>query len=488
MSEHTNESEESAELPSSSVRPRRRWLQISLRRLLLLIALVAVAALAASWYEAPFRRQREAMAAIERAGGSYQAVPAGPAWLRRLFGEDAFRNVTLVNVADCDEPAAYIDHIAALPALETLVVGGLAFADEHLRQLHGVTTLSGLVLDCTEVTDEGIAAICGALPKLEIYRSQRRAIDAARRLGGEAAARARLQVQMDTGHPRLQKLLGAAWFQEAKGSVGFLGGRHRLSDADLPLLSKLTGIHILWISGGQITDDGIRHLAPLTQLGQLHLASLNVTDAGLAALGGLTHLHTLELEDTRIGDETLARIAGLRNLDRLDLSGTRVTDAGLAHLKTTQQLENLKLNRTKVSDAGLAHLNGLSRLWVLELNDTEVTDAGMKHVRRLAKLQTLWLRNTQVGDDGLAELEDLMLSNLHLGRRVTDAGLRHLAHRTSLRYLDLTSTQITDKGVEYLASFTRLKDLNGVNLPTRVSPTAVQALRRAFPKCNVQQY
>ena len=81
-----------------------------------------------------------------------------------------------MNVADCDDPAAYIDHVAALPAIETLVVGGSAFTDEHLKRLHGLTTLSGLVLDCTEVTDEGLAALAQALPSLEAYQSERRAI------------------------------------------------------------------------------------------------------------------------------------------------------------------------------------------------------------------------------------------------------------------------------------------------------------------------
>ncbi len=427
------------------------------------------------------------MTAIEGAGGSYQALPAGPAWLRKLFGESSFRNITLVNLADCDDPSAYLDQVAGLPALETLVVGGLAFTDDHLRQLHGVATLTGLVLDCTEVTDDGIAALDEALPEVEVYRSQRRAIQVARRLGGEAAGRAPLQVQIDARYPRLQRLVGATWFEEIRGSVGFLGNRHKLTDADLPLLSKLRGIDNLWISGGSVTDQGVNHLAPLTQLGQLHLASLNVTDAGLAALKGMTRLHTLELEDTRIGDDGLPRIADLKSLDGLDLSGTRITDAGLAHLKTLRRLENVKLNRTKVSDAGLAHFNGMSRLWILELSDTNVTDDGMKHCRSLPKLQVLWLKNTRVGDDGLAQLEELMLSDLRLGAGVTDAGLRHLAHRTSLRYLDLADTQVTDEGLEYLWGLKRLGNLRELILPARASPAAVQALREAFPNCHVRQ-
>src|SRR5262245_32075561 len=67
--------------------PRRRWFQISLRTLLLFTALVAAVAALWHWYDEPFRRQRLAMAAIEQAGGSYQATSVGPTWLRRLVGE-----------------------------------------------------------------------------------------------------------------------------------------------------------------------------------------------------------------------------------------------------------------------------------------------------------------------------------------------------------------------------------------------------------------
>ncbi len=204
-----NDESDRSPSPTRSGR-RRRWLQISLRTLLLAIALVAVAALAASWYEAPDRRQREAMAAIEAAGGSYQAAPAGPAWLRRLFGEDSFRNVTLVKVGDCDDPAAYLDQVAGLPAIETLVVGGPAFTDEHLQRLHGLTTLTGLVLDCTEATGDGLAALREALPSLEIYPSERRAIAALEKFG------ARLQTRPNSKHPRLAGILGRQWFNEAQ--------------------------------------------------------------------------------------------------------------------------------------------------------------------------------------------------------------------------------------------------------------------------------
>ena len=148
--------------PESGKQPRKRsrpWLQISLRTLLVIMTLAAVGAGAWRWYEGPFRRQRHAMRVIEKAGGSYEAIAAGPAWLRAARRQGAFQNITLVNVADCDDADAYLDDVSTLPVLETLVVGGPGFSDDHLRRLHGLSTLSGLVLDCTEVTSNGLASL-----------------------------------------------------------------------------------------------------------------------------------------------------------------------------------------------------------------------------------------------------------------------------------------------------------------------------------------
>ena len=103
--------------------------------------------------------------------------------MRNWFGADYFQNITLVDVADCDEPQKYLEQIASLPRLETLVVGSRKFTDKHLSRLKRLTTLSGLVLDSTDVTDDGIRGLRQTLPALSIYKSQRRAIAALEQLG-----------------------------------------------------------------------------------------------------------------------------------------------------------------------------------------------------------------------------------------------------------------------------------------------------------------
>ena len=95
-------------------------------------------------YTEPYRRQHETMALIKRLGGNYETAAAEKR-LRLWYG--ATQNVVRVDVADCNDPNEFIVHIAGLPCLETLVVGGRRFGDEHLAHLKGLDSLRGLILD-----------------------------------------------------------------------------------------------------------------------------------------------------------------------------------------------------------------------------------------------------------------------------------------------------------------------------------------------------
>jgi hypothetical protein len=144
--------------------------QFRLLTLLLLIALCAVGLFA--WRTIrdalPYREQPRTAALIARLGGSYQTAEAS-SWHRRLFGS-SLQNLVLVNLADCDSPEVYLDAVADLPELATLVVGGQAFTDQHLRRLHSARSLRHVVLVSTNVTATGIGELRAALPNCRVDR------------------------------------------------------------------------------------------------------------------------------------------------------------------------------------------------------------------------------------------------------------------------------------------------------------------------------
>src|SRR5215471_6511645 len=119
----------------AEVKPKRRWFRFSLRTLLAGVAIVAVLI----WI--PVRRAREQRQAVDeilRRGGTVRfdfektgaTEPAGPAWLRRLLGDDYFRTV------------------------DEVFLDGLAVTDDDLKILGGLPSLERVFLrNCSKIDD-----------------------------------------------------------------------------------------------------------------------------------------------------------------------------------------------------------------------------------------------------------------------------------------------------------------------------------------------
>ena len=277
-----------------------RWqFQFSIRSLLLLTVVVAIPC---SWLTVGREqagKQREAVAAIRAMGGlityDYEAAyraglraagaakgpptPPGPAWARRLLGEDLFADVIEVGpfpsgvvvagpIVDLSSPItdACLMQIGKLPRLEVLDLGYSQVSDAGLKELHGLTRLRKLSLNNTGITDAGLEQI-GKVTGLEMLN---------------------------------------------------LSSARRISDAGLEKLAGLTRLQELNLSGTGITDLGLKHIAKLARLEVLDLSGTHVTDAGrqptslvppswdlpgLEQLSGLSELRRLHLQRTAVTGE-----------------------------------------------------------------------------------------------------------------------------------------------------------------------------------------
>jgi internalin A len=297
-----------------SARPRR-FLRFSVRGLIVLVLLIGGCL---GWMARNARIQRDAVAAIKRAGGSvrYSHVrrkstskqgqkPWVPVWLADLIGVDYLDHVTNVRLSESTMGTdSAIEQTGHLSQLRQLILDDSSVGDAGLAHMRGLRSLSILDLSHTKVTDLGLAHLEGLL--------NLRALD--------------LSHTQITGE-----------------GLAHLKGLENLSSLDL--------------TGTRLRDDGLAHLERLVSLKFLVLDGTEVTDAGLAHLKGLTRLSALGLDETRVTDAGLAHLEGLSNLTRLSIQYTQISDEGVPHLKALAKLSIVLVGSTQISDDGEAELS-----------------------------------------------------------------------------------------------------------------------------------
>ncbi len=341
---------------------RRPWRgRLSVRALMILVLAIGGAL---GWFVHRARVQRDAVAAIERAGGKAyydwqvktipippdwgdlvpdpKGRPNWPGWLTDRVGPDYYGTVKMVLIRGEADPVMpqvgrldRLEELDFLPRGKTPVLGPTDVGMVHLRNLArlkhlklGILTRGGAV--GSKITGPSLAAIAGAT---------------------------RLQILQLQGIP--------------------------LADADLDALRGMTDLRDLTLDGPAVTDAGLARLAGLVELRRLSLPSTRVTAAGLAHLRGMTRLENLNLSLTRV--DTLEPCRTLPALKSLDLPSTPIVDAGLAPASVSAPgfpaLANLNLSNTRVGDEGLRQLRDLPKLGRVDLTGTDVADAAVAEFR-----------------------------------------------------------------------------------------------------------
>ena len=170
-------------------KPKLRWYQFSLRRLMVFVLICGVVSAWVGWKLEQTRRELMVVARIESLGGSVVMSPPriGSHWITRHFGTVTQANLSDTQLTDAgleslkglpsldalDLPGTQItdaglEHLKHLPHVSALNIGNTQVTDAGLEHLKGLTTLETLKLDDTQVTDEGVRKLQQALPNCEI--------------------------------------------------------------------------------------------------------------------------------------------------------------------------------------------------------------------------------------------------------------------------------------------------------------------------------
>jgi hypothetical protein len=287
-----------------------------------------------------------------------------------------------------------------------------------------------------------------------------------------------------------------------------LGGSRNVTDAGMRLLSQLSRLRHLDLSGTSITDQELEVLRALPELDTVSLAWTAVTDAGVSNLSGCERLSSVNLQGTSSGDGALRALAGKTRLCQLR-TGSAVTDAGLALLHDIPIFKNwhggeptmgllsydagpnyLSL-RGPFTDRGMMQLEGLCGLFALNVDASELgitaaglpplvglpnlgwlafdaTDDAMPYIARMPRLRFLGCQDTVAGDDGFVALSRSQSIEYIWGRRchnLQTSGFAALARMPALRGLSVSCKNVEDVGVAELPRFPALRELMPMDVP-----------------------
>jgi len=187
--------------PSKSPLPKitRRRFQFRLRTLFIFTLIVAIPC---AWLGRKIeqkQRERHAVNAIRKLGSlviyDYEndnQPPSGPAWLRKLLGNDFFSDaiaveafvgnigdadlanvkelphLRILEVEDCAVTDAGLANLKGLAELQSLNLRGTGVTDAGIIQIKQLTRLDVLALDNTKVTEKGVKELQAALPNCQI--------------------------------------------------------------------------------------------------------------------------------------------------------------------------------------------------------------------------------------------------------------------------------------------------------------------------------
>jgi hypothetical protein len=217
---------------STAVRRLPLWLARPRRILLAVIGLSVIAG--GLQIGLPAYRQRLAIRAVERLGGTVISEPVPPAWLPRWCRDRLARSLVSVwsiDLADSSTTDADLACVAPLSGLHILNLDGTPTTDAGIARLEACRELQHLNLSRTRITDAGLDSISGMTNLQRLYLCET--------------------------------------------SIG---------DAGLYRIRRLREIAVLDLMNTDVSDAGLQHLRRMTRLRRLDVYGTHVTSGGIAEL------------------------------------------------------------------------------------------------------------------------------------------------------------------------------------------------------------
>ncbi len=230
-----------------------------------------------------------------------------------------------------------------------------------------------------------------------------------------------------------------------------------LEPSSLNHVAHVKGLEKLQVSGIAV-GAALRGLDG-SRLRELELPSCKIDDSIETLLEHCPQLESLDLTDNIVSDRVIAPLANARTLDYLNLSYTRATGATLERLRNCP-LRGLTLTGSEIDDAGAASIGHLHSLEYVDVADTKVTAAGLTHIVMLPKLKKV--------DASYLDLEPVEVASMEFSH--------------SIRDLRLDETGVDDTCIDAFLRISALQVLNVNDCP--ISDAGAVRLRAAVKAFN----
>ena len=365
-----------------------------------------------------------------------------------------------------------VRHLARLPKLRTLDLGGCAIGNAALEAIGRIASLERIILSWTHVTDAGVAHLagCGALRVVDLSGT-RTGDGAIAALAGLPALRHFRSGNEVSDH-------GLAYFRDYPAFRTWSGDepplhlfsyhehpnllqlRGRFTDAGLAQLAACEGLYALNLDSNQLLVTGAG-LAPLASLPHFSALSFDAKDADMPFIAALPRLRHLVCQDTIAGDDGFSALGGSRSLEHI--WGRRCHNLGrrgFVALSNIPTLRSLSVSCLNVDDTGIAALPRFPAL--TDLMPMDIPDEGYRHIARCPRLESLVLMYCrETGDRATEHIAAMPLRKYFASyNRITDRTPELLSGMVTLEEVTFDSCAgLTNAGIAALAGLPRLKSL-----------------------------
>lgn len=282
----------------------------------MLVIAVAVILTIISW---PAYRRWHVIRAIEEQGGKVGFAEESE-WLTDWFGEvgKPLRDVRFVQMT-ARGPGS-LDGIGSLREIRSLQwLDTMQVARSDIDTVHRLDDLTYLVLSGPAFTDEAVSNILRGGPRLTKVSL------------GETGA-STLTMEAISEIPSIERLIFTAPHIEDADFIDltplpnlteFSIGDSRIGDSGMEWLSHSPRLSLLEVMHGEMTDEGLRHVASMRNLKALHLLWCpRITSAGIAHVEGHPSIEELWVPATCVTSQFIESLRTMPSLRRLLVDGT----------------------------------------------------------------------------------------------------------------------------------------------------------------------